>query len=610
MTLWMKTVHRWIGLLIGVQLVLWMLSGLMMSLFDANKVRGKEFRAPAVAQQPWPADAMPMDEILQGAQREAGSLATAWLLDEPIYRLSANGEVTLFSARDGRRIVLDAALAQRLAEASYRGPGKAQAAKRVPKSLETRAHPGEVWQVPFSDSDDTTVYLSLDGKVLEHRNWTWRVFDIFWMLHIMDYTGRADFNNPLVVSAAIGGLWLALSGTWLLFTSFGLADFVPARWRRGQSFQVLAADGSRRRTVKASAGQSVFVALARQGLNLPSNCGGGQSCGLCEVRVRGRAPEATGADRALLSPAKLRKGHRLACNVPVADGLEIEIPGGAEALNRQVARVERVTALTPTLREIVLVPEQRPDSSYRPGSYIQIQVPGFKASMEQIELPAEHLETWGSWRLPATWVNESPVPRAYSLSSSTELGAGRIALLVRFLHGSPGASHPPPGRGSTYMYLLKPGDRVTYSGPFGNFALKPGRAAKIFVGGGAGMAPLRAMIQSLLGGSAPEPIHFWYGARTPSDAPFVQEMETLCANHANFHWHLVTSEPGSTAGGGGKGGTLVHSAAREGLRRLPIALDACEFYLCGPPPMLTATRKMLRDLGVQDRQVFWDDFKI
>lgn len=610
MTPWMKKVHRWLGLLIGIQLVLWMLSGLMMSLFDANKVRGKESRAPAVARPAWPTDAKPLDEILQRAGLAAGSVATGWLLDEPIYKLSADGKVTMFSARDGRRVVLDAPLAQRLAEASYRGPGKAQGAQLVPKSLETRAHEGDVWRVPFNDSDDTTVYLAQDGKVLEHRNWTWRVFDIFWMLHIMDYSGRMDFNNKLVVSAAIGGLWLALSGTWLLFTSLRMAEFVPARWRRAQSFQILAADGSRLRTVRASSGQTVFVALAGQGLNLPSNCGGGQSCGLCEVRVRGRAPEATTADRAVLSPAKLRDGHRLACNVPAIDGLEIEIPGGAEALNQQLARVESVTALTPTLRQIVLAPEQRPDASYRPGSYIQLHVPSFKASLQQIELPEAHRAIWDSWRLPPSWANESPVRRSYSLSAPVELTGGRIALLVRFLHGAPGASHHPPGKGSSYVYLLKPGDQVKYSGPFGDFALKTGGAAKVFIGGGAGMAPLRAMIQSLLNGGATEQIYFWYGARTLGDAPFVQEMEAFAAKHANFHWRLVTSETGASDDASGKGGTLVHNAAREELAETQLALKSCEFYLCGPPAMLTATRKMLRELGIPEGQVAFDDFKI
>lgn len=283
MTPWLKKIHRWLGLLIGLQLVVWMLSGLMMSLFDSGEVKGKAFRAPAPARVAWPTDTLPVGQLLQQLNLSAGDVSSGWLLDEPIYKLSIGKEKRLYSARDGRALVVDAALAQRIAISSYRGPGQAGQAELVPRSLETRAYEGKVWRVPFSDAEDTTVYLREDGTVLEHRNATWRLFDIFWMLHIMDYVGRADFNNALVVTAAIGGLWLALSGTWLLFTSFRLADFVPAGVRGKRSFQILGADGSRLRTLKAGSGETAFVAMARQGLQLPSNCGGGQSCSLCDA---------------------------------------------------------------------------------------------------------------------------------------------------------------------------------------------------------------------------------------------------------------------------------------------------------------------------------------
>ncbi|MBN8488801.1 MAG: 2Fe-2S iron-sulfur cluster binding domain-containing protein [Burkholderiales bacterium] len=608
MTPWLKKIHRWLGLLIGLQLVVWMLSGLMMSLFDSDVVKGKPFRAPAPAIVAWPADTLPISQLLHQLNLSAGNVSSAWLLDEPIYKLSVGKEQRLYSARDGRQLHIDAALAQRIAISSYRGPGQAGQAELVPRSLETRAHEGMVWRVPFSDAEDTTVYLREDGTVLVHRNATWRLFDIFWMLHIMDYVGRADFNNALVVTMAIGGLWLALSGTWLLFTSFRLADFVPAGLRGKRSFQILGADGSRLRTLKAGSGETAFVAMARQGLQLPSNCGGGQSCSLCEVRVRGVAPPATASDRAMLSPAKIRDGYRLACNLPVTEGLELEIPGGAEALSPQRAKVEKVSALTPSLREIVLRPDERVGSAYRPGSYIQVQVPAYRATPKMLDTADELSAVSKAYRLPESWSNESTVRRAYSLSSPVELTDGRISLLVRFMPAPVGAAHHPPGKGSSYMHLLKPGDTVHYSGPFGDFALQSGGREKVFIGGGAGMAPLRAMLQSLLAGGAKERLHFWYGARTVAEAPYVGEMEALAARHANFHWKLVSSEEGQ--GGAGNAGKLVHLAAREELLALGLDLGACDFYLCGPPAMLSATRKMLRELGVKDGQVAFDDFKI
>ena len=612
MTQWLKKIHKWLGLLIGLQLLLWMSSGLVMSLLDAEKVRGREFRLPPAARAAWPAQALPVGQALKALQADSQSISTGWLGDQPVYRLATDQGVRLISALRGTEIVLDAALARRLAQASYRGPGQAGQAELVPQSLETRAHEGKVWRVPFSDTADTTVYLSQHGDVLEHRNNSWRLFDVFWMLHIMDYSGRKDFNNPLVVGAAIGGLWLALSGIWLLFTSFRLADFVPRRLRASKSLQLLSPDGTRLRTLRVASGETVFVALARQGMQLPSNCGGGQSCGLCEVKVCGSAPPATPADRAQLSPAKLRDGHRLACNLPVAADLEIEVRGGVELWSQHGARVESVTPLSPTLREIVLIPDQQADAAYRPGSYIQVIVPVYQMTAAQIELPQGHREAWAAWRLPVGWANGAPMRRSYSLSAPVEQLGGRISLLVRFLHGPAAASHHPPGKGSSYMYGLKPGDRIQYAGPFGDFALRPGSHEKVFIGGGAGMAPLRAMIRSLLEGGAVERMHFWYGARSTADAPYVEEMQALASRFRNFSWHLVLSgELAEPAGAGDRWPrALVHDAVREQLLESHARLAACEFYLCGPPAMLSATRKMLRKLGVADAQVSFDDFKI
>lgn len=612
MTQWLKKIHKWLGLLIGLQLLLWMASGVVMSLLDAEKVRGREFRVPPAARAAWPAQALPVSQALKTVQVDAQSVSTGWLGQEPVYRLATDQGVRLISALRGTEIVLDGGLAQRLAQASYRGPGQAGPAELQPPSLETRAHEGKVWRVPFSDGDDTTVYLSQHGDVLEHRNSTWRLFDFFWMLHIMDYTGRKDFNNPLVVSAAVGGLWLALSGIWLLFTSFRLADFIPRRLRASKSLQVLSSDGSRLRTLRVTSGDTVFVAMGKQGLQLPSNCGGGQSCGLCEVKVCGNVPAATPADRAQLSLAKLRDGHRLACNLHVTSDLEIEVLGGVELWSQHGARVESVTALSPTLRELVLLPDERADAAYRPGSYIQVIVPAYQMSGAQIELPEAHRTAWAAWRLPSSWGNSAPLRRSYSLSAPVEQIDGRISLLVRFLHGPAGASHHPPGKGSSYMYGLKPGDRIQYAGPFGDFALHQGQREKVFIGGGAGMAPLRAMIRSLLEGGAKERVHFWYGARTQADAPYVEEMQALATRFGNFSWHLVLSGDAAQPAGAGDRlpRALVHDAVREQLLESHANLAACEFYLCGPPAMLSATRKMLRKLGIADAQVAFDDFKI
>ncbi|MES2759111.1 MAG: 2Fe-2S iron-sulfur cluster-binding protein [Pseudomonadota bacterium] len=587
-------------MIIFVQFVLWMTSGVIMSLLDANKVGGREFRVKPAASPQWPADVLAVDTVVARSAAPVMTVTSGWLLEQPVYRLASDTASWIVGARDGRQIVLDGALAARIAQASYSGSGKPAAPRQLKYTLETRKHKEPVWSVDFSDADETTVYVSTTtGNVLEHRNSTWRLFDFFWMLHIMDYSERSDFNNSLLVGSAIGGLWMALTGVWLLFASFRLSEFVPARWRRIGAVSVFT-DGARIRVVQAPKGDTVFRALARDGLHLPSNCGGGQSCGLCEVRCMGKAPEPTSAERALLSAEKLAAGYRLACSLAVERGLDVEVAAGAALDTEYEGTVTSVNALTPFLREIVIRPDAKVDC--RPGSYIQVHVPDYSREAARIDLPEHHRDEWKGLQLPATLVNPAPLRRSYSLAIPAEKSGGQLALLVRFLPGQQ------PGRGSSYMYTLQEGDRVRFSGAFGDFAIRPGGREKIFIGGGAGMAPLRAMIHALLDGGSREPMHFWYGARSERDAPYVEEMRAYAERHPNFKWQLVLSEEG--AGGVEAKTGMVHEAARDALLRQHADLGGCDFYLCGPPAMLAATRALLKDLGVSDERIAFDDFKI
>ncbi|HJU39942.1 MAG TPA: 2Fe-2S iron-sulfur cluster binding domain-containing protein, partial [Tahibacter sp.] len=466
-------------------------------------------------------------------------------------------------------------------------------------------HAAPIWRVDFADADATTLYVSgRDGAILERRNDAWRWFDVVWMLHIMDYTGRQDFNNPLVILFAAGGLWIALSGVWLLATSLRLREFVPARWRAKKPLTVLDAAGTELRSIDAPSGDTVFVAMGRHGLHLPSNCGGGQSCGLCEVRVCGHAPPPGAADREHLGDSRVRMGYRLACSLAIDDAARIEVAAGANLWTECVATVERVVAVTPFLREIVLKPVTPVGADYRPGAYVQVHVPAYALPRDAIDAPEHHRADWAALDLPATLASREAVRRSYSLALPVERSGGRLTLLARFSPGRQDRRRIPPGKGSTYLYSLKAGDTVRYSGAFGEFALKAGDREKVFIGGGAGMAPLRAMIHARLDAGATEPVHYWYGARTAREAPYVEEMAALAATHANFRWHLVLSDEAGALTG------LVHEAAHAHLLAAHPDLGACEFYLCGPPAMLAATRKLLAQLGVAPGRVAFDDFKI
>ena len=611
MTPWIRKLHKWVGLVIALQFVVWMGSGLLMSLLDHETVQGHGHQAEhAHAPSPWPSGLLSPSQVMAKAGRPVQTIEAFWLLERPVYRLTNKSVAWLVDAVDGRMVNVEGATASAIAAGDYVGGGKPGAPELLnAATMEVRGHEGPIWRVPFGDADGTTLYVSgQDGRILERRNDSWRLFDIVWMLHIMDYTGRQNFNNPLVILAAAGGLWIALSGFWLLVTSFRLSEFVPARWRAARELTVFDQDGTKLRSVESHAGDSVYLALARNGLQLPSNCGGGQSCGLCEVRIRGVAPAPTSADREHLSESRLRMGHRLACNLVVDGDTQIEVAGGANLWTERKAKVERVHAVTPFLREIVLAPDLPPGPDFQPGAYLQMHVPDYTLRPHDIDHPEDHRDDWAALNLPVTLANKEPVRRSYSLAMPVEKAGGNLTLLARFSPGRPDKKRHAAGKGSTYLYSLKPGDSVRFSGPFGDFALKPDGREKIFIGGGAGMAPLRAMIHSRLDNGAKERIHFWYGARNLREAPYVDEMAELARRHSNFTWHLVLSEEAEFGAGLVKG--LVHEATHDHLLRDHPNLQACEFYLCGPPAMLAATRQLLQKLGVAEDMIAFDDFKI
>jgi uncharacterized iron-regulated membrane protein len=228
MTRMMRIAHKWLGLVIGLQFLLWVGSGFVMSLLDMHKVHGANSRAPAAAPRAWALDTVPAAQVLASAGRPVDRIATGWVTDVPVYRLSRGKTSWLVDARDGKALTVDRALAARLAAASYQGWGVATLPRLLIQAPEVRDHTGAVWRIDMADADMTTIYVSAQtGEVLPHRNSTWRLFDFVWMLHIMDYQDRTDFNHPLVIGSAGMGLLLTLGGLWLLVVTFRVAEFDP-----------------------------------------------------------------------------------------------------------------------------------------------------------------------------------------------------------------------------------------------------------------------------------------------------------------------------------------------------------------------------------------------
>lgn len=608
MTAWLRRIHKWLGLLIGIQFLLWMASGVLMSLLDSSKVSGSLSRMPKLSNLPWPSNAVPVDSVLAGQQSPVRILSTGWLLGQPVFRLSSSKGTRLVDAVTGRAVAVDGVMALRLAVASYAGPGDPATPRLLARSSEVRKHQGHVWAVDFSDTDSTAVYVAADtGAIVAHRNDTWRLFDVFWMLHIMDYWDREDFNNPLVIGAGLGGLWLALSGFWLLMTSLRLAEFVPSRFSSTRVLELFTPDGVKLCTASGKTGDTVFAVLSTAGFQIPSQCGGGQSCGLCMVRVRDKAPAPTSGDAANISPEKLAAGFRLACNLALNADMNLDVPEAAALGSVRVAVVHGIRDVSPSMREIVLTLEVEHDRDFWPGSYVQIEVPPYETTLAA--LGASAIRTvCGELTESVTISNGICMRRSYSLSRPAGPGHRTITLLVRLMGAQQASAAQRFGVGSAYMFSLREGDRVQLTGPFGEFSLREGAREKIFIGGGAGMAPLRAMITHLLAAGETAPIHLWYGSRTLAEAPYLDEMATLSRDHGNFNWQLVVSDEPVSTGAVLTG--LVHLRALELFLAHHTDLLSCDFYVCGPPAMLHATRQMLAGLAVPDANISFDDFKI
>ena len=612
-----RKLHKWIGLAIGIQVAIWMLSGLTMGLLDHEQVQGHHNQAmPEVRPlAELAADIIDVATILNRLPTgtQVRDIRLHSLLGRPVYRVTTASEKSLFDAASGSRVEIDAPRARAIALEDYSGQGSVSAvASLEAPSMEVRRHAGNVWRVDFDDSDETSLYISgQDGAILERRNATWRLFDIFWMLHIMDYQGRENFNNALAIIFSLTAAWLSITGVLLLFESFSRNEFLALlpgdRWQKKVRLTVRAPHGEVIARIRASSGARVYDELARHDIVLPSNCGGGGTCGLCVVDLGPSAPE-TAADKEVIPDHKRQNGLRLSCQAHAIDGMSVVVPEEVLAAETYGCTVIATRLLTPSIREITLHVDQG-GLDYVAGSFVHVVIPPHEIQYTNGPVKSDIERAWPEFDSSATSRTDEEIRRAYSLATSQEDGSGRIVLNVRFMP-PPQDGNAPAGVGSSFMWNLSEGDALDVVGPLGDFHATDSESDMIFIGGGAGMAPLRAIIRSeLRHRNSNRRIEFWYGARTCDELFYVDELNELEADHENFNWHAVLSEPGSKDAWEGLTG-FVHLCVKQSVLDARESYSEFEYYVCGPPPMLAATRKMLDDYNVSNAQVFFDDFGI
>jgi Na+-transporting NADH:ubiquinone oxidoreductase subunit F len=309
-----------------------------------------------------------------------------------------------------------------------------------------------------------------------------------------------------------------------------------------------------------------------------------------------------------ITKREAREGYRLSCQVAVKQDMKIVIPDEVFGVKKWECTVRSNHNVATFIKELVLELPQDEYVDFRAGGYIQIRCPPYEQSFKDFDIAERFRNDWDRlnlWELVSK-VNE-PIERAYSMANYPE-ERGIILLNIRIATPPPRTTNVPPGKMSSYLFGLKPGDKVTISGPFGDFFARDTNNEMIFIGGGAGMAPMRSHIFDQLGRlKSHRKISFWYGARSRREMFYAEDFDKLAAAHDNFEWHIALSDPLPEDDWGGYTG-FIHSVLYNEYLKTHPAPEDCEYYLCGPPMMNVAVIKMLLDLGVERDNIMLDDF--
>lgn len=375
---------------------------------------------------------------------------------------------------------------------------------------------------------------------------------------------------------------------------------------RGDVIIEINEDDNKRFTV--TAGNKLLNSLDGQDIFIPSACGGSGTCGQCRVKIRHGGGEILPTELSLISRRDAKEGYRLACQVNVRNDMKIELPDAIFGIKKWLCTVISNENKATFIKELKLSIPEGDVVPFRAGGYIQIEAAPHHVRYADFVIPDQYRDEWNKFDLfRLESVVSEPTVRAYSMANYPE-EHGIIMLNVR-IATPPGASpDAPPGIMSSYIWSLSPGDKVVISGPFGEFFVKDTDAEMVFIGGGAGMAPMRSHIfDQLKRLKTKRKMTFWYGARSLRERFYQQDFDQLQAENDNFRWHVALSEPLPEDNWQGYTG-FIHQVLLDNYLINHPAPEACEYYLCGPPMMNTAVINMLKDLGVEDDHILLDDF--
>jgi len=360
--------------------------------------------------------------------------------------------------------------------------------------------------------------------------------------------------------------------------------------------------------IEVPAGGKLLGALADAGIFVSSACGGGGTCAQCKVKIVEGGGEILATEKDHINKKAAAEGERLSCQVAVKQDMIVDVPDEAFETKKWACTVRSNHNVATFIKEFVLELPEGEEVDFRAGGYIQIECPPHEVRYKDYEIEERFHSDWDKydiWRFVSK-VDE-PVVRAYSMANYPG-EKGIIMLNVRVATPPPRNPELPPGKMSSYIFGLKPGDKATISGPYGEFFIKDSDSEMVYIGGGAGMAPLRSHIFELFKRQKTNrKVSYWYGGRSKRELFYVDHFREIEKEFSNFQFNIALSDPLPEDNWDGYVG-FIHQVLLENYLSKHPAPEDIEYYICGPPMMNQAVFKMLDDLGVEPENIAYDDF--
>ena len=402
-------------------------------------------------------------------------------------------------------------------------------------------------------------------------------------------------------------IWSTIAFGTIIFVLVSLIIFVKKNVVKGGDCEITIND--QKEPIKVAAGSSLLTALSTQKIFLPSACGGGGTCAMCKCQVLEGGGDILPTEKGLVSRKEQKEHVRLSCQVKVRENMKIHIPEEIFNIQKFECTVRSNRNVATFIKELVLELPKGVDLNFKAGGYIQIDVPETTIHFKDFDIAEKFHPDWDKYKLwDLKCEVDEPIFRAYSMANHP--AEGNIVMLnIRIATPPPRDMSLPPGKCSSYVFSLKAGDKVTISGPYGEFFIKDTKREMVYIGGGAGMAPMRSHIFHLFHTlkTTDRKVSFWYGARSKREMFYDDDFKAIEKEFPNFSYHVALSEPLPEDNWDGLTG-FIHQAVFDNYLKNHEEPEEIEYYLCGPPMMIDAVQNMLDSLGVPEEMIAFDSF--